>query len=252
MMNHPSPDWKNLKTNELKKSKAGTKIISQHFRFSRLRDKEDYLKCYLWEKARTEIFLNIKPMLGGVYFPFNIEGFPTEPYLSYSFSERSKFELGLMRAFSRSQNDSFYNLLDPHLGSTGEIELGSTENTTFVCHTPTLKVPIELHIHPFWSSNELVELFRKQIDNVLDKVRLNQKELEEKGHSLMRIKSKKPIKTFQKYLKLLGHFRLLYCVKLDSIKARKHYGKDYYWDEPTMKREIKKCYPNFKDLLISS
>ena len=98
----------------------------------------------------------------------------------------------------------------------------------------------------------MVELFRKQIDNVLDKVRLNQKELEEKGHSLMRIKSKKPIKTFQKYLKLLGHFRLLYCVKLDSLKARKHYGKDYYWDEPTMKREIKKCYPNFKDLLISS
>lgn len=251
-MNHPSLDWKDLETNDLKESKVASKIISQHFRFSRLRDEEDYFKCFIWERARTETFLKLKPLYRNSFFPFNVKSFPNEPYLAISFKERSEWNLGIIKAFSESTNDGFFNLLEPYLGSPEEEEISRTDKTIFTCHTPTLKIPIELHIHPFWSSNQLVELFRKQINEIIAKVKINQEKLEVKGYEIFERKSKKPIKTYKKYLKLLGHFRLRHCVRLDQPKACMRYGgttKDSYYDEATMWREIKKCYPRFKDLL---
>lgn len=230
-MDHPSKDWKDPKTGELLVSKHRAKILNHFFRFNSLVDEADHFKCLFWEKLRTEVFLKIKKN------PFRKSDHLDRPYLSYTYRERKKW------SFYGDQKE-LDNLLTPHLGSNEEIEIGgSDDGLNFVCHTPTLKVPVELFIHPNWTENHLNYLFKKQVRQVLQKSKAEQKKLQKQGYVFLELPQNNPVKRLRKRLKALGHFRLLYCVKLSEDVVRKHYGGDAYSDEKTMKRAIKECLP---------
>jgi hypothetical protein len=242
-MDHPSKEWKNGKTQDLLEDKTRNKVLNYHFRFKGLVDENDYIKCLVWEQFRTEIFLKLRKQFKASSFPYSVEGFPSRPYLSYSNRERSKWQLSHL---PKSPKDDLNNLLLSHLGSKEEIVLSECEKGAVVCHTPTLKIPIELHVHPYWDAHRLVKLFKEQVVPIMEKVKSNQRELEERGHVVLELQERKPIKTLKKSLKLLGHFRLDHCVDVDHYKFKTLYGDDYYTDESSMKRDIKNRFPLFR------
>jgi hypothetical protein len=256
-MDHPSSDWKDKKkVNDvfyLTASKAKLSVRNRHFRFNPLVDETDHVQCFLWELFRTEIFLKIRNTSGATSFPFNVLGFPEKPYLSFNKDIRVQWrESWKYLGASQRERKRFFNLLQPHLGSTEEIEIGRTDNVIMECHTPTLKIPIELHVHPNWNAQKLTKLFCEQVDEIISAVKENQKAYEAQGYKILSVFDKQPIRNIQRKLKLLGHFRLKYCVDLNLPAWQRGYsgtGDDYYRDEATLKRDLRKEFPQFKTFI---
>lgn len=255
-MDHPSKDWKNNETKRLKESKAKLSVRNRHFRFMPLGGIDDHMQCLLWELSRTEIFLKLKASDECYSFLNDVDGFPNLPYLNFKPEVRAKWKwTETLDLLSKKEEERFYNLLESHIGSTEEVEIGSTETTTFVCHTPTLKIPVELNIHPYWSSQKLIKLFKEQIDPIIKRVEENQRKLESNGCRILKIIERQPLRTIQKKLKLLGHFRLSKCVGLDYAEWQQGYSgtlNDNYSDESTLWRDLKKVFPQFKTSLNDS
>jgi hypothetical protein len=234
-MDHPSSDWKNLKANKLKQSKQQTKISDLHFRFDSLDGEADHFYCLFWEQLRTEVFLGLKKISRGA-------DFLDKPYLSRSYNNRTKPPFGDFKLHD--------DLLDPHIGSTQEIEISNpSAGTTVLCHTPTLKVPVEIHIDPDWTPSHLSILFKKQINEVIQKAKSQREKLKADGHIFLDLKKTNPVKRFKRRLKALGHFRLYHCVRLSEDATRSYYGADAYSDEKTMKRAVRECFPQFAKLI---
>ena len=61
-MDHPSKEWKDVKTEDLLKEKQNNKILDHHIRFKGLiqGDERDHQMCFLWEYNRTRVFMKEK------------------------------------------------------------------------------------------------------------------------------------------------------------------------------------------------
>ena len=238
-MDHPSKDWKDVKTQDLFKDKQREKILDHHIRFGGLikGDERDHEMCFLWEFNRTRIFMKQKVEGDGsdTIFPFYIDSFYEKPYMSHPPKERKAWK------FVKYENTFNYeeDLLHPFLGTNEEVELGD-----FKGKLPTYKAPVTLYINPTWNKTKFRSLVSDQTDKIYRMLESKKQYLERRGYIFAPGDDTQPIRTWDKLLKALGHYRLYKCIGLEEHLVRHWYGDDSYIDEKTMRREIKDSLPN--------
>ena len=233
-MNHPSSDWKDEDTWNLKTEM--TRFLDRDIRFSGLLDAEDHRRCFIWENLRTRLFLghefnqeNIEQM-----FPFYIKTFPEKPYKSHAPKQRVGW-LEMKNANTHNWED---DLLTPSLGTIEQVDLGFYKGKL-----PSAKVDVTLYINPHWPKQKLLKLVERQSDAIFGMLDSNKQALERKGYEFPEKKKTRPKSYWQKLLKALGHYRLAECVDLKESYVLDAYGKGAYSEEKVYRREIRKLLP---------
>ena len=255
-MDHPSKEWKDRKTQDLLTEKQNKKILDYHIRFKGLiqGDERDHEMCFLWEYNRTRVFMKEKLDFAdsNITFPFYIENFYEKPYRSYPPKQRRAWEL------IKGENTFNYeeDLLHPFLGTTKELDLATIDGILAkkddkVSLDPkrkldSYKAPVTLYINPTWNKTKFLSLVRDQTDRIYNMLESEKQNLEKRGYVFAPGDDTQPIRTWDKRLKALGHYRLLKCVGLDEHLVRHWYGDDSYIDEKTMNREIMRSLPHLK------
>lgn len=259
-MDHPSVDWKVSKTQDLLEEKETDEILDHHFCFKSCKSPKDYEDCFIWEFNRTREYFGLKyeqkktptseliidyqegnsyrvkikhQDLADVY-PFYIDEFPHKPYLSIPFELRSKFSSRKGENLNVNETDleaDYENLLKPMDSING------------------LKVPIKLYIDPKWGKTKTADLFKSQWIEIAEKLSANKQDLSNARSwiNLKYLDSEIDDSAFEvdgssyiKKLKLLGHFRLMYCVKLDFDRISDVLKESFYTDVSVFLKEIRK------------
>lgn len=228
-MNHPSPEWIDWNTFEIK---DGYDLdINIRFVGLKARDSEDHEKCLWWEIYRTKIFKdesfeNDEPNR----FPFYVSSFPEKSYLEHDYKIRSKW---------RPVDDSeeiIDDLFEEISGTNYEVDHG-------ICKSKILRerVPLVLQVNPKWGTEKLISLLRKQSATVSSKLESAKKELEKEGYIFdEQQKNPKHISTHKKNLKALGHYRISECMNLGwkYERYKKIYGASTYKSEKTFRENL--------------
>jgi hypothetical protein len=230
-MNHPSQEWIDFATYEVKEECD----LDRHIRFKGLkqRDADDYEKCLRWEFNRSNIFKG-EPydQKDPIWFPFYVSSFPEDSYLSHDYKTRSSW------TYFEGVVDDSDDLFKQDHGTNYEVDLGFYKGKIF-----RERVPITLQIDPRWNSEKLISLIRRQSEAIFQKVELGKKEIEDEGYPFYeKTRESKPISTLKKHLKALGHYRIGECMNLGWKLERfeKIYGKDTYQTEKIYRENILK------------
>ena len=237
-MDHPSEEWKEW--NEEKEtyvlSETDKRILNRDILFQNLDsgNKTDYEKCFKWEYLRTRIFKGDKftSALPDQEFPFYVKTFPEKAYLSHRKKTRQTWKL-----FLGSETINHDECL--FLESKGTKEIVDGLGTK----VPATKVPLTMHVSPYWPRDKFKELVRKQINLIYTYIDLSKKEMERGGY-LIYPKEINHLSRWITKLKRLGHYRLSLCIYLSWAETKESYGKDGYKSESDFRTDMKKYLPH--------
>jgi len=234
-MDHPSKEWIDWENYDVRSEYN----LDIHVRFNglKLKDADDHEKCLRWEFNRTRLFEDDSfKAQNPIFFPFYVSSFPEIPYLEHDYKTRSDWNY-----FEGIEDDSEDLFIHDEKDSatTYEIDMGF-----FKGKIRKARVPVTLKIDPRWSSEELIEIIRKQSEVIFAKVDFKKKEYESQGYEFFEKPQKiaRPISTLKKILKALGHYRIGECMQLGWTLERfkKIYGESTYYTEKIYRESILK------------
>lgn len=247
-MEHPNEKWsETIVGDRIERILLGGLPIGRDIRFDGLEanDRDDYLKCFIWEYCRTRIFKGENLPVDENLFPFYVNTFPDKAYLDelHPYETRMKWELQLFDVSTDEQSD---NLLTESLGTTEKIKITlAAFNIDESLKIPAEKVPITLHINPNWSLTKTKHLFCDQIASIYYALGAKKEYFEQKGHDFIDPLQNHEIKIFRTNLKILGHYRLNECVHLSEPNFRDSYGKGKFKSERKFREQ---CFKRLKHL----
>jgi hypothetical protein len=240
-MDHPCPGWKPT-THKLKRDIWFTKLVKRG-----PRKIIDHDRCLRWEVQRTRYYVdkNFKKAVDKaqkevdahrkslkkagtqtardkiltnwylrksnalqVLFPYYVGEWPCKAYFSVPPKRREKWKDAKDEGVENRSESPFCD----------KLYKGSSE--------PSESIPLTLHVRVDWTKERFVEIFEKYSNEILKQVEIEKEKLSSKGFSFVERSAKKPISTYQKRLKVLAHFRLHECAKLDYPEVCGIYQKN--------------------------
>jgi hypothetical protein len=233
-MDHPSEEWKEWNEEEggYFLSKIDKRIFNRDIRFENIElgNKSDHDKCFRWEYLRTRIFKGekITSPIPDQEFPYYVKTFPRKAYLSHRKKTRQAWKL-ILGAETFDHDECLF------LDSSGTEEVIKELGTKL----PATKVPLTMHVSPYWPRDKFKELVRKQLDLIYLHIDLSKKKMESDGRSIQP-KESNHLSTKITKLKYLGHYRLNQCVNLSWAETMDSYGSGYYKSESDFRTDVKK------------